>query len=69
MSEPIQRCTTCGDVEIVRMDGRGFPPDIAKRRLAKRCAAKGHACTPVYRVGLSGLGTTKHASSPRRNLQ
>lgn len=52
MSEPVQRCTTCGDVEVVRMDGRGFPPDIAKRRLAKRCAAKGHASTPVYRVGL-----------------
>lgn len=51
MSEPTQTCTTCGDVEVVRMDGRGFPPDIAKRRLAKRCAEKGHKSTPTYRAG------------------
>jgi hypothetical protein len=51
VSEPTQTCTTCGDVEIVRMDGRGFPPDIAKRRLAKRCAEKGHKSTPTYRAG------------------
>lgn len=53
MSEPTQTCTTCGDVEVVRHDGRGFPPDIAKRRLAKRCKAAGHTCTPTYRAGLS----------------
>lgn len=52
MSEPKQTCQVCGDVEIVRMDGRGFPPDIAKRRLAKRCAAKGHASEPQYLVGI-----------------
>lgn len=52
MSEPRQTCTTCGDAEIVRPDGRGFPPDIAARRLAKRCKAAGHTCTPIYRAGM-----------------
>ena len=50
---PRQTCTTCGDVEVVRPDGRGFPPDIAKRRLAKRCKVKGHISTPTYRVGFN----------------
>ena len=52
MSQPIQTCQRCGDVEVVRPDGRGFPPDIAKRRLAKRCKAKGHECDAVYRAGI-----------------
>ncbi len=51
-SAPRQTCTTCGAVEYVKPDGRGFPPDIAKRRLAKRCRANGHASTPVYQAGL-----------------
>jgi hypothetical protein len=49
--EPTQTCQACGDVEVVRPDGRGFPPDIAKRRLAKRCKANGHTCDPKYRAG------------------
>ena len=56
MTEPTQTCTTCGAVEIVRPDGRGFPPDIAKRKLAKRCKAAGHTSTPRY---LAGLGEWK----------
>lgn len=51
MSEPTQTCAVCGDVETVRPDGRGFPPDIAKRRLAKRCAAAGHKSEPKYLAG------------------
>lgn len=51
MSEPTQTCQTCGDVEVVRPDGRGFPPDIAKRKLANRCKAAGHVCNPQYRAG------------------
>ena len=54
MSSPTQTCTTCGDVEVVRPDGRGFPPDIAKRKLAKRCKEAGHKSTPEYLAGLSG---------------
>ena len=53
MSQPTQTCTTCGDREVCREWDRGFPPDAAKRRLAKRCKAAGHACTPEYRAGLS----------------
>ena len=52
MSSPQQQCLECGDVEVVRPDGRGFPPDIAKRRLAKRCKASGHTCRPQYTAGL-----------------
>ena len=51
MSEPTQTCLKCGDVEVVRPDGRGFPPDIALRRLKKRCHEKGHACHAVYQAG------------------
>ena len=50
--QPNYRCETCGDVEIVRPDGRGFPPDIAKRKLVKRCRKKGCACRPVYTAGI-----------------
>lgn len=38
-SGPVQTCELCGLTEAVTPDGRGFPPDIAKRRLAKRCKA------------------------------
>lgn len=55
MSQPTQTCTTCGDSEVCREWDRGFPPDAAKRRLAKRCKAAGHVSTPTYRAGL-GLG-------------
>ena len=58
MSEPTQTCLTCGAVEIVHPDGRGFPPDIAKRRLTKRCAAAGHSSRPVYRAGELVQATT-----------
>lgn len=52
MSQPTQTCNKCGDIEIVRPDGRGFPPDIAKRRLVKRCRAKGCDGEPTYRAGI-----------------
>lgn len=52
MRAPQQECLLCGRVEIVRPDGRGFPPDIAKRRLIKRCRAEGCECQPKYTAGL-----------------
>lgn len=52
ITEPNQRCEECGRVEIVTPDGRGFPPDIAKRRLAKRCRKSGHVSCPVYTAGV-----------------
>jgi hypothetical protein len=53
MTEPSQTCAVCGDTETVRPDGRGFPPDIAKRKLAKRCRVAGHRCDPQYRAGVT----------------
>lgn len=53
MSQPTQTCRLCGAVEVVRPDGRGFPPDIAKRRLKRRCKANGCPSEPTYRAGLS----------------
>ena len=52
MSEPTQTCRFCGVSVAVRPDGRGFPPDIAKRKLAKSCEARGHKADPVYRAGI-----------------
>ena len=51
MTEPYFRCLECGGIEIVRPDARGFPPDIARRRIVKRCTAAGHVCSPEYRAG------------------
>lgn len=51
-SEPTQTCTTCGRVVVVVAGRGGFPPETAKRRLAKMCKADGHESTPEYRVGL-----------------
>lgn len=48
---PVQTCNTCQDYEIVKPDGRGFPPDIAKNRLRKRCEAKGCEHNISYRAG------------------
>lgn len=53
MSTPTQTCLVCGAVEPVRADGRGFPPAIAARRLAKRCRAVGHTSEPQYRAGFT----------------
>ena len=51
-ASPLVECRVCGDLLVVVPDGRGFPPDIAKRRLAKRCSAKGHKSDPQYRAGI-----------------
>jgi hypothetical protein len=53
MTAPHFRCGVCGTIEIVRPDGRGFPPDIARRRIEKRCKASGHECVPIYRAGIA----------------
>lgn len=53
MSSPTQTCQLCGRVQVVTPDGRGFPPDIAKRKLIKRCESSGCECKPVYRAGLA----------------
>lgn len=52
MTQPMQTCQACGRQEVVVPDGRGFPPDIAKRKLAKLCAADGHKSQPKYTAGI-----------------
>lgn len=52
MSAPTQTCALCGRGLVVRPDGRGFPPDIAKRKLKKWCNANGCPSEPQYRAGV-----------------
>lgn len=52
MAEPTQTCLLCNRVVTVVPSGRGFPPDVAARKLAKICAAAGHVSRPQYRAGL-----------------
>jgi hypothetical protein len=51
--EPTVTCRLCGRWLIVVPDGRGFPPGIAKRKLARTCSANGCASDPVYRAGVA----------------
>lgn len=51
-TEPTVTCGLCGRVQAVRPDGRGFPPDIARRRLRKLCEAAGCGCDPQYLAGI-----------------
>ena len=67
MSGPTQTCQECGDVEAVRYDGREFPPDIAKRKLTKRCKAKGHACKPQYLAGFTIVGPVPYVMTEEAN--
>lgn len=53
MSEPTQTCSVCGDSVTVVQTGRGYPPEIAKRKLAKRCQAAGHRPAITYRAGVA----------------
>ena len=54
--EPTQTCALCGRVEVVNVYGRGFPPDAAKKRLRKLCAANGCPCDPQYMAGVRFSG-------------
>lgn len=53
MSQPFVVCAECGQSVTVTPDGRGFPPDIARRKLAKLCRAAGHAPDLRYCAGLT----------------
>ena len=50
---PQQQCQLCDRVQPVVPDGRGFPPDIARRKLVKACKANGCPCEPKYTAGYS----------------
>jgi hypothetical protein len=52
MSEPTVTCGLCSRQLAVRPTGRGFPPDVAKRKLKKACNANGCPCEPAYRAGV-----------------
>ena len=56
VNEPTVTCTLCGRHRVVLPDGRGFPPDIAKRKLRKECAAAGCPCNPRYLAARLILG-------------
>jgi len=51
-AQPTQTCQVCGRVLVVQHDGRGFPPDITRRKLEKLCRAAGHKALPQYRAGI-----------------
>lgn len=59
MSSPVQTCELCGRFVIVKQDGRGFPPDIAKRKLAKYCKANGCESQPKYTAGFNFGGAVR----------
>jgi hypothetical protein len=50
--DPTVTCDKCGRRAVVVPDGRGFPPDIAKRKLRKQCRAAGCDGEPQYRAGI-----------------
>lgn len=53
MTEPTQTCQTCGRNVVVTPTARGFPPDVAKRKLQRLCRANGHDADPQYRAGFT----------------
>lgn len=63
MRGPIQTCQLCGREETVTPDGRGFPPDIAKRKLRKKCKANGCKSDPVYTAGFAVGGPIRGMST------
>ena len=53
MSEPTMTCQVCGRSMVVHQDGRGFPPDITRRKIAKLCLVDGHIAETAYRAGVN----------------
>lgn len=51
MSEPYQVCELCRRSVAVVPDGRGFPPDIAKRKLKRLCSLSNCPSQPKYYAG------------------
>ena len=61
MTDPAYTCELCGARVVVIPTGRGYPPDVAKRKLAKACALRGCKCVPAYRAGVI-LGGSRGAT-------
>lgn len=51
-SDPTVTCDKCGTQMVVSPYVRGFPPDVAKRKLRKACRAKGCDGEPQYMAGI-----------------
>lgn len=52
MREPTITCVLCGNVEVVHLTGRGYPPEMARKRLKARCKADGCPCQAQYLAGV-----------------
>jgi hypothetical protein len=50
-ASPTQTCELCYRSVVVVPDGRGFPPDIAARKLKKECNACDCESKPKYTAG------------------
>lgn len=55
-AEPHQACTFCGNFVVVEPTTRGFPPNVAKRKLRKLCRYMGHESQPQYTAGVQFRG-------------
>lgn len=62
-AEPTITCIVCGSTEVVHPGDRDYPPNIARRRLIKRCKSLGHTCDPAYRAGFDFSGKRRTAQS------
>ncbi len=49
---PIVKCALCHRQMEVDPFVRGFPPDVARRKLIKACDESGCPCDPQYRAGI-----------------
>jgi hypothetical protein len=66
MSGPIYTCSICERIVAVKPDGRGFPPDIAKRKLMNLCKKAGCKCDPKYKPGIH-IAPRRGVESPTRS--
>lgn len=55
MIEPTYTCSLCWRSVTVTPDGRGFPPDIARRKLVKICNANQCPSDPFYMAGVAEI--------------
>jgi len=54
IGEPTYTCKVCGKIQFVRPTSRGYPPDVARAKLLRRCSTDEDNHTPdiEYRAGV-----------------
>ena len=52
MGEPAYTCKLCGRRQVVSPYVRGYPPDVARRKLVVWCKAHGCESEPEYLAGM-----------------